>query len=115
MLLLNTSNTLLQSLVPDHMRGRVLSFYTMSFLGMAPVGSLLLGSAADVFDVSTVFATAGLLSVFAGLSFAVHVPRWRPLVREQLAARRANPAPPAFPTRTELEGRQEAVVNRPPN
>lgn len=113
MLLLNTSNTLLQSLAPDRLRGRVLSFYTMSFLGMAPIGSLLMGSAADVFDVTTVFAAAGVLSVFAGSVFGVHMPRWRPLVRAQLGVARPAGVPPVFPTRTELEGRQEAATTPP--
>jgi len=39
-------NTLLQSLVPDHLRGRVMSLYTLFFLGMAPIGSLMAGALA---------------------------------------------------------------------
>jgi MFS family permease len=110
MLLLNTSNTLLQSLVPDEMRGRVLSFYTMSFLGMAPAGSLIMGSAADAVGVTTVLAVAGFLCLFAGLAFAVHMPRWRPAVRAQLRRRPTDLTPPTFPARTELEGREDAAT-----
>jgi MFS family permease len=114
MLLLNTSNTLLQSLVPDRMRGRVLSFYTMSFLGMAPIGSLLMGSVADLVATSFVFAAAGGLSLLAGISFGIRVPKWRPIVREQIRAQRAAPVPPVFPSRTEFESREEAALEKPP-
>jgi MFS family permease len=110
MLLLNTSNTLLQSLVPDEMRGRVLSFYAMSFLGMAPVGSLIMGTAADAVGVTTVLAASGVLCAFAGVAFGFHMPRWRPAVRAQLRRPRADLTPPTFPARTELEGRDDATA-----
>jgi MFS family permease len=41
------TNTFLQSLVPDRFRGRVMSFYSMMFLGILPLGSLLMGALAD--------------------------------------------------------------------
>ena len=41
------ANTLIQTLAPDHMRGRVMSVFTMSFLGMFPLGSLLAGAVAQ--------------------------------------------------------------------
>jgi MFS family permease len=40
------SNTVIQTLVPEDMRGRVMSYYTMAFVGMAPFGSLLAGALA---------------------------------------------------------------------
>jgi MFS family permease len=42
-----STNTILQTIVDDQMRGRVMAFYTMSFLGTAPLGSLLAGFVAD--------------------------------------------------------------------
>ena len=42
-----SSNTILQTIVDEDKRGRVMSFYTMAFLGMAPLGSLLAGGLAD--------------------------------------------------------------------
>jgi len=42
------SNTIIQTLVPEDKRGRVMSYYTMAFVGMAPFGSLLAGSLAHV-------------------------------------------------------------------
>lgn len=41
------TNTFIQSLVPDRFRGRVMSFYSMMFLGILPLGSLIMGSLAD--------------------------------------------------------------------
>jgi MFS family permease len=43
---LAASNTVIQTLVPEDMRGRVMSYYTMAFVGMAPFGSLLAGTLA---------------------------------------------------------------------
>ena len=40
-----SSNTLIQAMVPDHLRGRVMSVYSMMFMGMAPFGALSAGAA----------------------------------------------------------------------
>ena len=45
MLQMSSSNTLIQAMVPDHLRGRVMAMYTMMFMGMAPFGSLFAGAA----------------------------------------------------------------------
>jgi MFS family permease len=47
MLQMSSSNTLIQAMVPDHLRGRVMALYTMMFMGMAPFGSLFAGALAD--------------------------------------------------------------------
>ena len=44
MLGMSSSNTLIQAMVPDHLRGRVMAMYTMMFMGMAPFGSLFAGA-----------------------------------------------------------------------
>jgi MFS family permease len=62
-------NTRIQRLVDDSMRGRVLSVYTMTFLGATPIGSLLQGWAADHFGAGRVTATAGC--VFMAVSIAL--------------------------------------------
>jgi len=79
MSLFNMLNTLIQSAVPDDLRGRVLSLYTLSFFGLVPVGSLLAGSAASVIgEPRTVLASGILLLLFAvGLWFGA--PRLRAL------------------------------------
>jgi hypothetical protein len=43
-----TVNTLLQTAAPDHLRGRVMSFYTFTFMGMTPFGNFLAGSIAQL-------------------------------------------------------------------
>ncbi|OIR17811.1 enterobactin exporter EntS [mine drainage metagenome] len=56
-------NILLQSLVPEHLRGRLMAIYTMSFIGMLPLGSLIYGSLAHhIGSVKPVFIIAGILS-----------------------------------------------------
>jgi MFS family permease len=110
MFLLNTSNTLLQSLVPDAMRGRVLSFYTMSFLGMAPLGSLVLGAAADAIGVRQVVMIAGSVCLAAGAAFAVWMGRWLPALHSHLASAATTLTPPTFPARTDLEAREDAAT-----
>src|SRR6185312_16309743 len=47
------SNTIIQTIVPEDKRGRVMSYYTMAFVGMAPFGSLLAGSLAHVMSAPT--------------------------------------------------------------
>jgi MFS family permease len=59
------TNTLLQTLVPDALRGRVVSVYTFAFVGMAPIGSFLGGAAAEQFGVTATLAVGGLLTVAA--------------------------------------------------
>jgi MFS family permease len=46
-------NTLLQTRVDDHMRGRVLSLYTLTFFGFAPFGSLLVGALGEAFGLAS--------------------------------------------------------------
>ena len=47
--LLSSSNTIMQTIVEENKRGRVMSFYTMAFIGVAPFGSLMAGLAASRF------------------------------------------------------------------
>ncbi|HUE96994.1 MAG TPA: MFS transporter [Longimicrobiaceae bacterium] len=57
-----TANSLLQSLVPNHLRGRVMSVYVVMFLGVTPFGYLLAGSLAGIFGArATLAAGAGIL------------------------------------------------------
>ena len=58
-----SSNTLIQTLVPDHLRGRVMALYTMAFLGMAPLGSLISGRIAEHVGVPPTLFGAGLLAI----------------------------------------------------
>lgn len=75
------SNTLLQTLVDDDKRGRLMSFYTMAFMGTAPFGSLLAGSLAARFGAPRTLLAGGLGCIAAALWFATLLPRLRVLVR----------------------------------
>lgn len=62
-------NTLIQSRVPDDKRGRIMSLYTISFLGLSPLGSLTLGHLSAAFGAPRVLAVAGLLCALGSLRF----------------------------------------------
>lgn len=63
------SNTLVQSMVPDRLRGRVMAVHTMMFLGMAPFGQLLAGALAGRFGAPVTVCAGGILCVTAALAF----------------------------------------------
>jgi MFS family permease len=71
-LILACTQTLLQNVVPDHLRGRVMSFYSLVFLGFPPLGSLLAGWIAEHLGVASTLCLGGSVCVIAGLSFARH-------------------------------------------
>lgn len=58
-----SANTMLQTLCPDHLRGRVMALYSMVFMGMAPLGSLLSGALAHAFGAPATVAACGLACV----------------------------------------------------
>jgi len=70
MIFINSCNALVQSLVPDELRGRVMSIYTLTFFGFMPIGSLLAGVAAERIGVpSAVMLGAIIVFLFAGLVY----------------------------------------------
>ncbi len=75
------SNTILQSMVDEGKRGRVMSFYTMSFMGMVPFGSLLAGWLAHRFGAPQVLFIGGLAAVAGAGLFFWHLPRVRAFIR----------------------------------
>ncbi|MBN2041428.1 MAG: MFS transporter [Spirochaetes bacterium] len=76
-----SSNTLLQTIVPDEMRGRVMSFYVLAFAGVAPLGSLSVGSLAEHFGPVAVVFTGGCITFLGAILFSLNLPRIRKLVR----------------------------------
>ncbi|WP_266204177.1 MFS transporter [Pontibacter kalidii] len=74
-------NTLLQTLVEDDKRGRVMSLYSTAFMGMAPIGSMLAGSVAEMVGVGYTLAGCGFLCVISIIPFAVQRPRLRKMVQ----------------------------------
>jgi MFS family permease len=74
-----TTNTLLQTLTPDHMRGRTMSVFTLAFVGMGPIGAFQAGYFADRIGAPTVMIVGGLIcTVFTALVFK-RVPELRSL------------------------------------
>jgi len=69
------TNTMLQTLVPDGLRGRVMGFYSFMFVGMAPIGSFQAGAFAERFGAPWAVAAGGVVS-----ALAVAIAGWR--VRE---------------------------------
>ncbi len=65
-----SSNTIIQTITEDEMRGRVLSFYTMSFLGMAPLGSLIAGAIASKIGAPQTLIGGGIICLISSLIFA---------------------------------------------
>jgi len=75
------SNTILQTIVEDDKRGRVMSFYTMSFMGMAPFGSLWAGALADRIGAPNTLLISGFGCIAAALWFGSRLPALRESVR----------------------------------
>lgn len=76
-----SSNTILQTIVAEDKRGRVMAFYSMAFLGMAPFGSLLAGSLAARIGAPETIIVSGVLCVLGAVWFAHRLPRVRELIR----------------------------------
>lgn len=74
---MGATNTLLQTFVADHMRGRVMAFYTMSFVGTMPIGSLLGGWMGSHFGPAITLGTMGVLTLLGALSFYRNLPEFR--------------------------------------
>ena len=74
MLQMTSSNTLIQAMVPDRLRGRVMSVYSMMFMGMAPIGSLYAGAAAKVLGAPETVAIGGVVCAAAAMVFFHKLP-----------------------------------------
>jgi MFS family permease len=74
-------NTVLQTIVEDDKRGRVMAMYTMAFMGTAPFGSLVAGFAAHSFGAPLTLVIAGAVCVAAAGMFLAQLPELRKAVR----------------------------------
>jgi MFS family permease len=70
---LTASNTIIQTLVDEKMRGRVMSYYTMAFVGMAPFGSLLAGAMAHAIGAPRTVIVSGIACIIAALWFTTQL------------------------------------------
>ena len=75
------SNAVLQTIVEEEKRGRVMSFYTLAFFAMGPLGSLLSGALAGSIGLSATFLTFGAISLTAAAIFTALLPDLRKAIR----------------------------------
>lgn len=76
-----SSNTIVQTIVDEGKRGRVMSFYAMAFQGIAPFGSLIAGAVANRIGAPHTLMIGGLLCVLGAALFAMQLPAIRKLIR----------------------------------
>ena len=86
MLQMSSSNTLIQAMVPDHLRGRVMSVYSMMFMGMAPFGALLGGALADRLGAPLTVSMGAVACIGGAALFGLHLPKIRVEARRLIVA-----------------------------
>lgn len=94
MLQMASSNTLIQAMVPDIFRGRVMAVYSMMFMGMAPVGALLAGSLSAHLGAPFTVTLCGSLCVLGSVLFALGLRRIIPEGRRLVIAQQAEAGHP---------------------
>jgi len=86
MLQMACSNTLIQTIVPDHLRGRVMSLYSMMFMGMAPFGAFFGGALASRIGAPMTVAVGGVACVLGAIWFGRALPELRIEARRLIVA-----------------------------
>lgn len=76
-----SSNTILQTISDPSKRGRVMSYYTMAFMGMTPFGSLLGGAIAARFGAPRALAISGIICIAAACTYFAYLPSIRRALR----------------------------------
>lgn len=96
--LLNSANTLIQTVAAPDKRGRVLGFYAIAFTGMSPLGNLLVPAIAERVGTPNAMRIGASACLLAGLVFLRSASSWRTELRARVAATRApEPLPEAEP------------------
>ena len=90
-----SSNTLLQSMLPDQMRGRVIAVYSMMFMGMAPFGAFFAGAIAHRIGAPWTVAIGGVACIAGAIAFGMHLPKFRGQARELVLAQGMTGGSPA--------------------
>jgi MFS family permease len=83
---MGSSNTLIQTMSPDHLRGRVMSVYSMMFMGMAPLGAVVSGVTAARWGAPATVAGGGIVCMAAAAVFGWRWPSLRSEARRLIAA-----------------------------
>lgn len=74
------SNTLLQTITEDDKRGRVMSFFTMAFMGMSPFGNLIAGAMADKIGAPNTVLISGVICIIGAIIFLTRLPSLRKII-----------------------------------
>jgi MFS family permease len=109
MIQMAASNTLIQTLVPDNLRGRVMAVYSMMFMGMAPFGALLAGTFAHHLGAPVTVALGGVICMVAAMMFGLRLPAFRREARQMIIALQMAGGDPA----DETTGGGSVVAPRP--
>jgi MFS family permease len=88
-----SANTLIQNIIPDEKRGRVMSLYTIAVMGTVPFGRLIMGSVAENIGTPLTLLIGGGVSVLAAIVFATQVGRFREIALTHSSATRSNGNP----------------------
>jgi MFS family permease len=94
---LSTGNSLLQLNVPDELRGRIMSLFGLIIVGIAPVGSLFLGTLAHYVGPCPAFAIGALLAAVSAGAMLLRHPDWRQMDFNELRAPESAALPPDIP------------------
>ena len=105
-----SSNTLIQTMVPDALRGRVMSVYSMMFMGMAPFGALLAGAIAKGLGAPLTVALGGAVCIMGSLVFGWKWPAMRGEARQLIVAQGMRSGEPP----EEMNGQVDALGGRKP-
>lgn len=103
-----SSNTLVQSMVPDNLRGRVMAVYSMMFMGMAPIGALLAGTLAQRIGAPKTVAIGGAVCSIGAVVFWSRLPALRGEARQLIVALQMAGGAPA----DEITGQGSVLVTQ---
>ena len=98
MMQFTSTNTLIQAMVPDHLRGRVMAVYSMMFMGMAPFGAFLGGALADRLGAPLTVSMGAVACIGGAILFGRHLPKIRGEARNLIVAQEAAGGEPAVAT-----------------
>ncbi|HEY7097949.1 MAG TPA: MFS transporter [Terriglobales bacterium] len=102
MLQMSSSNTLIQSMVPDQLRGRVMALYSMMFMGMAPFGAFFGGALADRIGAPRTILLGAVAAVGGAIWFGWKLPQIRVEARRLIVAQAIAGGEPAVEMTTRV-------------
>jgi MFS family permease len=73
-------------MVPDRLRGRIMAVYSMMFMGMAPLGSLLYGALAEHIGAPWTLRLGGIVTIIGAIAFSRNLPKIRVEARQLIIA-----------------------------